>query len=139
MMTRAFSPAYFADENALGMAKVLARMGRDDFVYPGHESLADVPVGALDLEWMPIIGARGLIVITRDRRIRTRPAELTAYRENGIRSVWIGAKRDLRPQDQAELFLANEDRLRRQIIKLGGGPWALSMSLNGARPIHMPD
>lgn len=139
MMAPAFSPVYFADENALGMAKILVRSGRDDFVFPGHESLAGVPIGTPDLEWMPIIGARGLIVVTRDRRIRTRPAELIAYKENGIRSVWIGAKKDLRPQEQAELFLTNEARLRREIIKLGGGPWALSMSQKGVRPLHLPD
>ncbi|HCS60620.1 MAG TPA: hypothetical protein DIW46_04355 [Microbacterium sp.] len=82
-----FSPAYFADENALGMAKILARGGRTDVFYPGHPDLPEVPLGALDLEWMPIVGARGLIAITRDRRIRTRPAELDAYITYGIRSV----------------------------------------------------
>lgn len=88
---------------------------------------------------MPIIGGRGMIVVTRDRRIRSRPAELAAYREHGIRSVWIGAKRDLRPQDQTDLFLAHEERLRRQIIKLGAGPWALAMSQSGVRPLHLAE
>lgn len=80
---------------------------------------------------MPIIGARGLIVITRDRRICTRPAELRAYKENDIRSVRIGVKRDLRPDAQVELFLANEEHLQRRLITLGGGPWALSTSQKG--------
>jgi hypothetical protein len=35
---------------------------------------------------MPVVGRLALIVITRDRRIRTRPAELRAYWECGIRS-----------------------------------------------------
>ncbi|WP_298863460.1 hypothetical protein [Microbacterium sp.] len=136
-MNGAFSPVYFADENALGMAKILRQIGRDDVLHPGHEDLPEVPLGALDLEWMPIVGRLGLIVVTRDRRIRTRPAELEAYREYGIRSIWIGTKRDLRPQEQAELFLKHEDRVRRQIIKLGSGPWALAMSQSGVRPLWL--
>lgn len=121
-MMSPFSPVYFADENALGIAKILARRGRVDFLYPGHPDLPEVPLGALDLDWMPIVGASGFIAITRDRRIRTRPAELDAYITHGIRSVWIGAKRDLRTDEQADLFLKHEERLRREIVKRGDGP-----------------
>jgi hypothetical protein len=104
----AFSPVYFADENALGMAKILK------------------------------IGTAGYIVVSRDRRIRTRPAELAAYRAHGIRSVWIGAKQDLHPVEQAELFVRHEERLRREIIKRGEGPWALALNVSGLRPIRLP-
>jgi hypothetical protein len=84
---------------------------------------------------MPAVAARGLVVLTRDRRIRTRPAELRAYWEHGIRSVWIGAKQDLGPRDQLELFLQHETRLQREIIKRGAGPWALALSASGIRPM----
>jgi hypothetical protein len=138
-MSPGFAPVYFTDENALGLGKLLRRSGRHDVLYPGHERMPDVPLGTADLEWMPLVGALGLIVITRDRRIRTRPAELLAYREYGIRSVWIGAKRDLAPQDQMELFCAHEERLRREIVKRGPGPWALAMSVSGLRPLRLKD
>lgn len=136
-MTPQFAPVYFTDENALGLGKLLRRAGRDDVLYPGHEGLPEVPLGTLDLDWMPLVGRRGLIVLTRDRRIRTRPAELAAYLEHGIRSVWIGAKRDLGPQDQLELFLRHEGQLRRQIIKRGTGPWALALNASGVRPLQL--
>lgn len=126
---------YFADENSLGMGKLLRRSGRADVLYPGHEALPEVPLGTLDLDWMPVIGLRGFVVVTRDRRIRTRPAELQAYHEHGIRSVWIGAKRDLGPREQMELFLEHEDRLRREIVKRGPGPWALALNPSGLRPL----
>lgn len=134
-----FSPVYFADENTLGMAKILIRQGRGDIVHPGHPSLPDIPLGTFDLEWMPRVGAAGYIVVSRDRRIRTRPAELEAYMAHGIRSIWIGAKQDLRPQDQADLFLRHEERLRREIIKRGSGPWALALNVSGPRPIRLPE
>lgn len=128
---------YFTDENTLGLGKLLRRSGRDDVVYPGHEDLPEVPLGTLDPDWMPIVAERGLVVLTRDKHIRTRPAELRIYLEHGIRSVWIGAKQDLGPRDQLDLFLKHEDRLRREIIKRGPGPWALAMSATGIRPLHL--
>jgi hypothetical protein len=126
---------YFTDENVLGLGKLLRRSGRTDVVYPGHEDLPEVPLGTRDLDWMPVISRRGLVVVTRDRRIRSRPAELRAYHERGLRSVWLGAKQDMGPADQLELFLAHEARLQREIIKRGPGPWALAMSTAGIRPL----
>lgn len=59
------------------------------------------------------------------------------YWELGIRSVWPGAKRDLAPQDQLAMFLRHEPRLRREIVKRGDGPWALSLTEGGVRPLHL--
>lgn len=94
---------YFTDENTLAIGKLLRRSGRADALYPGREDLPDVPVGTPDLEWTPILARRDLVLVTRDRRIRTRPAELRAHGEFGIRSVWTGAKQDLGPRDQSDL------------------------------------
>lgn len=136
-MTTASKLVYFTDENTLGLGKLLYRSGRDDVVYPGHEDLPEIPLGTLDLDWMPIVGERGYVVITRDKHIRTRPAELRAYLEHGIRSVWLGTKQDLGPRDQLELFLAHEFRLEREITKRGPGPWALAMNATGVRPLNL--
>lgn len=130
---------YFVDENTLGLGKILRRNGREDVLFPGHEAIPEVPLGTPDLDWMPAVAERGLVVVTRERRIRTRPAELRAYRECGIRSVWIGVKRDLRPQEQEALFLRHEIRLRREVVKLGPGPWALALNSNGLRPLFLRD
>jgi hypothetical protein len=138
-MPRAPKAVYFTDENTLGLGKLLQREGRDDVVYPGHPELPQVPLGTPDVDWMRVIARRKLVVITRDRRIRTRPAELAVYSELGIRSVWIGTKRDLGPRDQLDLFLRHEERLRREIIKRGPGPWALAMSTAGLRPLGLRD
>jgi PIN domain-containing protein len=91
-MAAAQDPGYFTDENTLGLGKLLNRRGRADVFYPGHPDLPEVGLGTPDLEWMPLIAGLRLIVVTRDRRIRSRPAELRAYWEFGIRSVWIGRK-----------------------------------------------
>lgn len=128
---------YFTDENALGLGKLLRRSGRTDVVYPGHEELPEVPLGAADLDWMPLVATKGLIVLTRERRIRSRPVELATYREFGIRSVRIGSKTDLSPADQVEMFLRHERRIELEAIKLGGGPWALLLTDAGVREIRL--
>lgn len=130
---------YFTDENTLGLGKFLRRSGRTDVLYPGHEDLPEVPVGTPDLEWMPVLARLDAVLVTRDRRIRTRPAELRAYWEFGIRSVWIGAKQDLGPHDQLDIFLGHEDRLGREIVKRGAGPWALAMTPSGIRPLILQE
>ena len=138
-MTSGTAPVYFTDENALGLGKLLVRSGRADVVYPGHQSFQSVPLGTPDLEWLPVVGAAGLIVITRDKRIRTRPAELNAFREHGVRAIFIGGKQDLGPHDQVRLFLENERRILRLITKLGAGPWALQLSASGVRELAVPE
>jgi hypothetical protein len=122
----------------MGLAKLLIRdYGREDVVYPGHDGLSEIPRGTPDLEWMPIVGKNGWIVLTRDRRIRTRPAEQLAYWEHGLRSVWIGGKQDHTSRELVEIFNQHEERLQRLVIKLGGGPWALTMSSFGIRELRL--
>lgn len=130
---------YFTDENTLGLGKLLSRAGREDVIYPGHGQLPEVPLGTPDLDWMPVISRLGLVVLTRDRRIRTRPAELRAYWRYGIRSAWLGAKQDLGPRQQVELFLNHEKRLEREVIKRGPGPWALAITPSGVRPLRLSE
>jgi hypothetical protein len=37
-----------------------------------------------DREWIPEVGARGWLVITKDKKIRTRPEERRAIKENNV-------------------------------------------------------
>lgn len=63
-MATSLGPVYFTDENALGLGKLLRRSGRDDVLYPGHDELPEVPLGTLDLDWMPVVAERNLVVLT---------------------------------------------------------------------------
>ena len=76
-MTGGTGLRFFVDETSLGLGKALA-IARHDVVHPGHPDLPSVPRGTLDPDWMPIVSAMGLVVISRDKRIRTKPAELAA-------------------------------------------------------------
>jgi hypothetical protein len=136
-MPAAGATVYFADENALGLGKLLRRSGRTDVVSPGLDELPEIPRGTEDLVWLPIVGDREHFVLTRERRIRSRPAELRAYHEHGVRSVWIGAKTDLGSREQFDMFVRHEARLQREIVKRGPGPWALALTPTGLSPLEL--
>ncbi|NCD19124.1 MAG: hypothetical protein EOL89_03930 [Actinobacteria bacterium] len=51
--------------------------------------------------------------------------------------MWLGAKQDVGPKEQVEVFLKHEHCVQREIVKRGGGPWALSMSQSGIRPVSV--
>ena len=59
---------YFVDENDLALGRALGEV-HSEVVYPGHPDLAEVPRGALDDEWLPVVASLRLVVITRDQRI----------------------------------------------------------------------
>ena len=46
-----------------------------------HERFAD---NLPDEDWLPVAGAEGWIVITRDKNIRRKPNEIKAYRDNKV-------------------------------------------------------
>lgn len=51
-----------------------------------------------DTEWLKYIGDNGYILITRDDRIRRKPAELDALRTFGVGSFFMGGKNRTRCQ-----------------------------------------
>ena len=48
--------------------------------FPVHE-------GALDVEWLPVVGARGWLTITRDHLIQISVSELPAVRDLAVTMV----------------------------------------------------
>lgn len=69
---------WFVDESALGLGKLLART-RNDVIYAGHPDLPEIPLGTIDVGWMPIVAERNWVAIRRDRRIHTRPLEVRVF------------------------------------------------------------
>lgn len=80
------SARFFADETDIGLARALdLRYG--GVVHPGHTGLPEVPRGANDDEWLEVAGRLGLVVVSRDGRIRYRPVEKSLWvRYGGVSS-----------------------------------------------------
>jgi hypothetical protein len=113
---------FFVDESALGLGKTLAA-ARRDVVHTGHPLVPEAPLGALDPDWMPAVASRGLAVIARDKRIRTKPAEVALLREHGMRVFWLAGKRDLATWDALVRIVRRWTDIERALQELGGGPW----------------
>lgn len=127
------APRWFVDESALGLGKLLARV-RDDVVFTGHPDVPEIPLGTLDVDWMPIVAARGWVAIRRDRRIHTRPSEVRVFAEVGLRTVWLGGKKDMASAQQVDLARRCWDALERRRDELGAGPWSITLLGGGLSP-----
>ena len=62
------------------------------------------PQNALDEDWLLEVGKREWIVLTKDDRIRYRPAALEAYRRNNVR-VFIFGSGEMKAQEMADAFV----------------------------------
>ena len=87
---------FYVDADLAGLGKLLVRL-RPDVTYPGNpggvvhaRQRPPCPVAmpaTLDDVWIPLVAAQGWLIITRDRHIQSRPAELAAVREHGAKMV----------------------------------------------------
>jgi hypothetical protein len=117
----------FVDESALGLGKTLAA-ARRDVIHSGHKFIPQAPLGALDTEWIPEVAARGLAVIARDKRIRTKPAEVELLRAHKMRVFWVAGKKDLSTWDTLVRVVRRWDEIERTLATKGDGPWFVAIN-----------
>jgi len=128
---------FFVDETTLGVGRALA-MVRGDVVHPGHRRLPGVPAGALDTEWMPIVADLGLVVISRDRHIKSKAAELAAFHAAGLRAFWIAGDKDLGNWENLTRLVRWFERIERIIAAKGPGPWMYALNLTSVTELFVP-
>lgn len=82
---------YFIDRDlGRGVPRALQQV-RDDVIYLEQRYAHDTP----DEEWLSQAGREGWIVITRNRKISTNPAQQRAVRDHGVRCFCLVQKRPL--------------------------------------------
>lgn len=118
---------FYVDESALGLGLTLAA-ARKDTIHPGPKLIPECPVGTLDPDWIPVVAEHELIVIARDKRIRSKPQELELLRESGLRVFWIAGRRDLSTWDWLVRIIRNWERMEEVIEARGAGPWFYSIN-----------
>lgn len=104
---------YF-DADVLGLARLLCQE-RADFTYPGDPGgrikrrvRPPCPIktpAAKDPEWLPVVAARGWLIVTRDRQIQRRTAELDAVRKHGAKMVNLAGADTIGTWAQLEVLL----------------------------------
>ena len=68
--------------------------------------------GAPDAEWLPIVGERNWIVLTKDRHIRRRELEIQAIVNSRVRAFVLTAA-DLTGREQAQAFVRALPKMNR--------------------------
>jgi hypothetical protein len=111
---------FFVDESDLALGRCLA-LARRDVVHPGHPQLPEIPYATLDQDWLPIVGRLGLPVITRDKRIRSRPVEA----------------RDLSTWDTLTILVRQWHAIETFIDGHPTGPWLAAVTNQGVKPLRV--
>lgn len=127
---------FFVDENDLALGKALAGE-RDGIVYPGHADIPEVPRGCLDDDWLPVVGQRGLVVITRDRRIRYRTAERRAWVAHEVRGFVLTGKRSQTTSESKAILDRHWAKIEALIAAEPTGPWMQALTMSGLRTISL--
>jgi hypothetical protein len=106
---------FYFDADVLGLAKLLAQE-RVDFTYPGDPGgrikkrdrppCPLVSPSATDPEWIPIVAALGWVIITRDRHIQDRRAEINAVRDHGAKMLNFTGDEAKSTWSQLEIFMS---------------------------------
>lgn len=126
------------DESALGLGKTLAAAS-EDVIHAGHPLIPECPLGTLDPEWIRAVAARNLIVIGRDKRIRTRPAEVQHLLLAGLRVFRIGGKRDTTTWGWLSWIVRQWDEIEHIIHTRGPGPWFYVIYERSVVELEIPD
>jgi len=129
--------SFVVDENLLRLGRALALLRRD-VVLVGEDPVADLlPRGVLDSEWIPMVGDRGWIMITNDRRPRTRPVEAELCVKHNLKVINLhGRVGNQAPWDQAVRLLSRWEGIAQQIAAKPDGPWWLSVQPTQVRVLR---
>lgn len=120
---------FYVDESAAGLGLALAA-ARKDTIHVGHPLIPECPRQALDTEWIPAVAARDLIVIARDKKLRTKPVEVRALWDHGLRVFCIGGKKDLPTWEWLARVVRHWPRMEELIVERGPGPWIYMLNEN---------
>lgn len=127
---------FYVDESALGPGKALVA-ARKDTIHVGHPLIPECPLGVLDPVWIPAVAARGLIVIGRDKRIRSKPEEIRQLMAAGLRVFRIGGKRDLPTWEWLVRVVRHWDTIEELVRARQDGPWFYVINDGGLREVKL--
>lgn len=121
---------FYFDESLLGVGKAIT-IARRDSIHVGHPLIeADFPLGIVDADWLPKVAARNWVVFLRDRHIKTKPAELLAFRQHGMRAFWLAGKKNLSVWGQLVRVVKHWPDIERIVMTRGPGPWFMAINEN---------
>lgn len=94
------------------------------------------PQNAADEDWLPLVGARGWIVLSKDKRLRKVPLQREALVSAGVRAFVMTAG-NLTGSEMANAFLLNMQQI---VLKATThpAPFVAGVSTSGVRVYKFP-
>lgn len=118
-MARSLSPPEFFLDRSLGGHDVAAGLRQAMWVVRTHlEVFGERDQRVEDVEWLELCGLEGWPVLTMDRRIRYRPAEIATVRRHRVK-VFALTSGNLTAAGQAERFVRNGRRIELACTEAG--------------------
>lgn len=130
------SARFFVDENDLALGKALG-VAHGGVVFPGHPDLPSVPRGSLDDEWLPLIGQQGLVVITRDQRIRYRVVEKRMWLDHAVRGFVLTGRKSQSTAASLAVLAKRWTDITALIEARSDGPWMYGVTEERLRGIEL--
>jgi hypothetical protein len=123
-----WQPELFCDRS-LGHRKVPERLRQVHPVVIAHDDL--FPQDTDDQVWLKIAGERGWVVLTRDDRIRYRPAEQRALIEAGTAVFCLNPSKGMTAEEWAEAFAAALPKILSTVAKNPSGGYIMGINKKG--------
>lgn len=108
------SPVVFFVDRSLGKKTVASGLRKAGGRVEIHD--AHFRQDAKDEDWLPVVGRKKWVVLTKDKRIRRRPNERAALIKAGVRAFVLTA-RDLRGEEMAHAFVKALPKMERLAAK----------------------
>ena len=120
-------PTFFLDEcfGRFEVPGLLRQAGMNIELHADH-----FPTGCRDEDWLPTVGQRGWIVITKDSRFRYRPLERKAYTDAKA-IVFVLRGKDMSGREIAEALIAAYRKMER-IVRRYRRPMIATVSRSGS-------
>ena len=90
-----------------------------------------------DDEWLPVIGAHRLVVITRDSNTRYRPAEKLAWIEHRVRGFVLTGRRSQTTVDSRAILDRHWSKIEALVYDEPDGPWMCSVTESCLRRVDL--
>lgn len=123
---------FFFDNNlSAKLASGMREFGEDVVHLTDH-----FPQDAADSEWLPFVGENAYILVTRDEKIRWKPAELQAVKNFKVGAFFLGGKK----LDRCQLIqqvVRNWPRMK-QIAHSESRPFAIRIPPHGTKFTDLP-
>ena len=121
----------FFIDRSLGKHKVADALRAAGALVELHDN--HFPPDAKDADWLPVIGGKRWILLTKDDRIRYREHERKSLLDSGVRS-FVLTNRNLSGDEMAALFVQNLPKMTR-IARRERGAFIAAVTWTGVRVV----